>query len=166
MFAMGQTTIGRKVGKPRRMSEMWKNNIAKWRDRAGLTQQQLAEKMDPPTSKGTISQYESGKRKPSQAMLDRIAKALDTTRGSLLDEAPPQTVDPLPFSVDDLQDIASAILDSAPHLSGERGAKALAKALLWTLGRLADQPEVRGNSTAIREAFVAGLSLPPPATRQ
>lgn len=67
------------------MVSRWKNHITARRKAAGLTMEQLAAAMDPPSSKGMISQYESGKRRPRQATLEAIAVALDCTPGELLD---------------------------------------------------------------------------------
>lgn len=67
------------------MTERWKNHIAACRIAAGLTMDQLAAAMDPPSSKGMISQYESGKRRPRQSTLEAIAKALGRTPGELID---------------------------------------------------------------------------------
>lgn len=50
-----------------------------------MSQEELAAAIDPPTTKGTISQYESGKRKPSQQRLTDIANALGCSAGELLD---------------------------------------------------------------------------------
>ena len=88
MFAVRETSSGQQVGNMRRMTDRWKNNLTAWRRRSGLTMEALAAALEPPSSKGTISQYESGKRRPSQKRLDEIAKVLGTTRGSLLDDTP------------------------------------------------------------------------------
>lgn len=68
-----------------RMSDLWQNHIAYWRKKAKMSQDELAAAIDPPTTKGTISQYESGKRTPSQQRLSDIADALGCTPGDLLD---------------------------------------------------------------------------------
>jgi transcriptional regulator with XRE-family HTH domain len=67
------------------MTDRWKNHIAACRKAAGLTMDELAAAMDPPSSKGMISQYESGKRRPRQSTLEAIAKALGRTPGELID---------------------------------------------------------------------------------
>ncbi|WP_167706608.1 helix-turn-helix domain-containing protein [Sphingobium fuliginis] len=67
------------------MSQLWPNHISYWRKRAGMSQDDLAAAIDPPTTKGTISQYESGKREPSQKRLIAIAEALGRSAGELLD---------------------------------------------------------------------------------
>lgn len=67
------------------MSQLWSNHISYWRKQAGMSQDDLAAAIDPPTTKGTISQYESGKREPSQKRLIAIAEALGRSAGELLD---------------------------------------------------------------------------------
>jgi len=62
-------------GKPRHF-------IREWRKAAGLTQEQLASRLDVAVS--TISQLETGKQGYSQPMLEALADALDTTPASLL----------------------------------------------------------------------------------
>lgn len=51
-----------------------KLRIRELRDQRGLTQEALAELVE--TSKGYVSQMESGKRTPSGAMLEKLASAL------------------------------------------------------------------------------------------
>lgn len=63
--------------------------LRQWREHAGFKQEQLGAALDPPASAGTISSYESGKRKMSQRRLAEIAAVLGTTPGKILDEAPP-----------------------------------------------------------------------------
>lgn len=67
------------------MMSRWKNHIAACRLAADMTMEQLAAAMDPPSSKGMISLYESGKRRPRQSTLEAIAKALGRTPGELID---------------------------------------------------------------------------------
>ncbi|WP_303758381.1 helix-turn-helix domain-containing protein [Sphingobium yanoikuyae] len=67
------------------MSDLWPNHIATFRKRAGKSQDWLAAALNPATTKGTISQYESGKRKPSQGRLQEIADVLGCTAGELID---------------------------------------------------------------------------------
>ena len=57
--------------------------IREFRQQAGLSQDGLADRMDVSTS--YISMLESGKRYPSIEMLVRIALALDTRPGAMLD---------------------------------------------------------------------------------
>lgn len=61
------------------------NHIAYWRKRARLTMQELADALDEPTTKGTISQIESAKRGFSLRRLFDIAKAVGAKPGALLD---------------------------------------------------------------------------------
>lgn len=50
-------------------------HLAAWRRNRGLTQEQLASRMN--VNKSTISRYESGLRDMDQETLERIASALD-----------------------------------------------------------------------------------------
>lgn len=59
-------------------------NIAHARVSAGLTQQQLADVLS--TNRTTITQYETGARKPSLDRLQQIATALETTVSELTKE--------------------------------------------------------------------------------
>jgi transcriptional regulator with XRE-family HTH domain len=54
------------------------------RKRAGLTQEQLAQKIRVETT--TLSRYETARRPFSLEMLERVAEALDVTVGSLIDD--------------------------------------------------------------------------------
>lgn len=56
--------------------------IKKYRERKGLTQQELADAIGA-KSRSTISMYESGKREPDLETLELIAKALDVTPGHI-----------------------------------------------------------------------------------
>lgn len=55
--------------------------LRQWRDHRGLTQQQLADRLD--TDKGQISNWESGKRGMSAGVLQALAEALDIEEGYL-----------------------------------------------------------------------------------
>lgn len=57
-------------------------DIKKYREKAGLTYEQLAELIG--TKKDTIYRYETGKKNPSTLVLDKIAKALNCTVEILL----------------------------------------------------------------------------------
>ena len=59
------------------------NPIHVWRDYRGLTQQQLADKVG--ISKPYLSQLESGKRRGSMEVLQRIAQTLDVSLEDLVD---------------------------------------------------------------------------------
>ena len=48
--------------------------LAEWREEKGLTQQQLADRLD--TSDVTISRWETGKRRPDMDAQEAIAEAL------------------------------------------------------------------------------------------
>lgn len=57
-------------------------NLMYQRKKAGLTQGELAEKVG--VKRLTIWAYESGRRKPNQEMLERLAVALNCTVADLL----------------------------------------------------------------------------------
>ncbi|MFN8488604.1 MAG: helix-turn-helix transcriptional regulator [Caldilineaceae bacterium] len=59
------------------------NPIRVWRDYRGLTQQQLADKVG--IRKPYLSQLESGKRRGSTEVLQRIAQTLDVSLADLVD---------------------------------------------------------------------------------
>lgn len=61
-------------------------NIAAQRKALGLTQGQLAERLD--VEVGTLSRFERGLHVPSLLTLERLASILRTTCGALLDETP------------------------------------------------------------------------------
>lgn len=73
--------------------------------------EQLVAAMDPPSSKGMISQYESGKRRPRQSTLAAIAKALGRSPGELIDGA--QEGVPLP-SADELEEMVGIAMRELP----------------------------------------------------
>lgn len=56
--------------------------IKEYREMRGLTQQQLADKIE--VQRNSISRYENGGREPDPATLIKLAKALNTTVDSLL----------------------------------------------------------------------------------
>ncbi len=64
------------------------NYLRHWREFRGLTQQQLAERVD--TNANMIGYLERGERGLSAKWLRRLAPALDTTPGMLLDHDPHQ----------------------------------------------------------------------------
>lgn len=70
----------------RKASKKAVNNLRAWREHRHLTQEQLAEKID--SSAGVISDLETGGMKLSDKWLYRLAPALDTTPGFLLDHDP------------------------------------------------------------------------------
>lgn len=52
--------------------------LRRWRSKQGLSLREFAEQIA--VTKGTVSRYESGRRRPEWAVLDRIVKA---TRGAV-----------------------------------------------------------------------------------
>lgn len=72
--------MGRKVEKPAA------NHLRAWREIRGLTQEQLADKIG--TAANVISLLESGDRGLSLKWLLKLAPALGTTPGFLLDHNP------------------------------------------------------------------------------
>lgn len=62
------------------------NHLKAWRDYRGLSQNQLAERVG--TNANMIGYLESGERGLSAKWLRRLADALDTTPGHLLDHDP------------------------------------------------------------------------------
>lgn len=69
------------------------NFVAAWRERKGLTQAQLAERID--TTNSVVSLLEAGKRQLSPKWLRRIGAALGVPVGYLLEHHP----DDLPSDV-------------------------------------------------------------------
>jgi transcriptional regulator with XRE-family HTH domain len=67
------------------------NYLRAWRERAGLTQEQLAEKVG--TSGNVISLLESGDRGLGDKWLRKLAPVLGTTPGILLDHHPDDAKD-------------------------------------------------------------------------
>ena len=63
-----------------------RNYLRQWRDKAGLSQDELAEKVG--TTKSVISLLENEKRPLSSKWLRRLAVALGTTPGRILDVNP------------------------------------------------------------------------------
>jgi transcriptional regulator with XRE-family HTH domain len=67
------------------------NFVAAWRERRGLTQEQLADKAG--TTGSVISLLEAGKRQLSAKWLRRLASALDIPLGYLLETHPDDVPD-------------------------------------------------------------------------
>lgn len=71
---------------PRKAAKPSANHLRAWREYRGLTQAQLAELVD--TTDNVISMLESGDRQLSPKWLNRLAPALKTRPGFLLEFAP------------------------------------------------------------------------------
>jgi transcriptional regulator with XRE-family HTH domain len=95
----------------------FKHHLREWRLARGLSQQQLADRLD--TSKGQISRWESGRRAMSGDVIAALADALSIEPGDLFR-------DPSAPSID-------ALLARAPAHVRETAAE-LVKALLKTAG--------------------------------
>jgi transcriptional regulator with XRE-family HTH domain len=87
------------------------NHLKAWRKFRKMTQQQLADAVEPPTSKSVIAAIESGERGLSDKWLRRLAPALGTSPGYLLDFAP--------------QDVDTAFLDVVREIPTEQRDQAL-----------------------------------------
>jgi transcriptional regulator with XRE-family HTH domain len=87
------------------------NHLKAWRKFRLLTQQQLADAIEPPTTKQVIQAIESGARGLSDKWLRRLAPALGTTPGFLLDHDP--------------ADIDTALLEAAQAVHVDDRAQAL-----------------------------------------
>ncbi len=66
-----------------------KNTIKMLRDNLGITQDQLAQKLD--VTQGAVAQWEAGLSKPEIVRLPKLAKALGITVDDLLREDADQT---------------------------------------------------------------------------
>jgi transcriptional regulator with XRE-family HTH domain len=82
--------LSHSVSMPRRAANRSVNHLRAWREFRGLTQEELAEKVD--TAGNVISLLESGGRRLSDKWLYRLAPALKTRPGFLL-EFDPNDVD-------------------------------------------------------------------------
>lgn len=69
-----------------RMEKPPKNHLKAWREFRQMSQEELADKVD--TAKGVISLLENNKRPLSDKWLYRLASALDTRAGFILDFDP------------------------------------------------------------------------------
>lgn len=70
------------------MPEDTLTHLKAWRKFRRMTQQQLADAVDPPTTKSVIAALESGQNGISAKWLHRLAAALQTSPGFLLDHDP------------------------------------------------------------------------------
>lgn len=68
------------------MSVSFGENLKKWRKHRGLTLQQVADKVG--SSRGYIQELESGKKKYTQDTVQKLAEALETTPGFLIEVDP------------------------------------------------------------------------------
>lgn len=64
------------------------NNLKAWREHRGMTQEELAAKVKPPTTATMISMLEAGERGLSAKWLRRLGDALSISAGHLLDHDP------------------------------------------------------------------------------
>lgn len=87
------------------------NHLKAWRKFRGLSQEALAGKLVPPSAGNTISQLENGERELSQKWLFKLADALGTTPGFLLDHDP--------------NDIDAAFFDEALQVPKEKRGQVL-----------------------------------------
>ena len=71
---------------PKRPTKQSANHLRAWREMRGLSQEALAQRVG--TAGNVISLLESGERALSYKWLHKLAPALDTTPGFLLDYAP------------------------------------------------------------------------------
>jgi transcriptional regulator with XRE-family HTH domain len=82
------------------------NHLRAWRKFRGLTQQEIADLAEPPTTKQVYQALESGQMQLSAKWLRRLAPAFKTTPGFLLDHDP--------------ADIDAAFLEDAMSVPKER----------------------------------------------
>jgi transcriptional regulator with XRE-family HTH domain len=94
------------------VAEENRNYLRQWREKRGLTQEQLADKVG--TAKAVISLLENEKRPLSSKWLRKFAEALDTTPGRILD------IDPDEASADILD-----IWDHIPNADRTRAIRVL-----------------------------------------
>ena len=63
---------------------MIRNSLSIYRERAKLTQQEIATKLD--TKQFVVSLWEAGKQIPTIEEIDKLAEVLNTTVGNLYDQ--------------------------------------------------------------------------------
>lgn len=97
-------------------------NIRRLRIEAGLTQTELAERLNIGPSKSRISEWESGKYEPRLETLPCIADALGVSMARLLGEAPPEAPPSPPPAAPGLR----AFLELVPERQAVR--------ILWAIG--------------------------------
>ena len=95
------------------------NNLKAWREFVGMSQAELAAKVEPPTSVNMIQYLESGERGLSLKWLRRLADALGTTSGRLADFNPSQVnLEALAYFASKSKDEQTQILRIARALTG------------------------------------------------
>lgn len=65
---------------------MLSDNLKKWRERAGMTQEELSAEVG--VTRGTLARYETNRMVPSATVLQKIADALNVSPGDLLEDKP------------------------------------------------------------------------------
>lgn len=95
--------IGQKSARPRRTF------FQEWRKYRGLTQDQLAERLE--TTKSAISKMENGTSRYNQSSLEAWAQALSCEPADLISRPPPN--DGAPKSIEDLLRDASPAIKNA-----------------------------------------------------
>lgn len=111
----------------RPLSTRLAQNIAARRRTLGLTQAQLAERLEVDTE--TLSRFERGKHLPSLQTLERLANSLFVTVAELLDEAPaftdPETAAAMswlaPLPVRDKRFALEQLRQTCLHLANRTG---------------------------------------------
>ena len=81
LYAMGK--VGKK-GQPERKYR--RTHLKEWREHRGMTIEELANAVE--TSDATISRLENGKQPYTQALFERLARALHCTPSDLIDRTP------------------------------------------------------------------------------
>lgn len=113
-FSLLQTATMAKTSDEREV-----NYLRAWREFRRMTQEQLGAALDPPTTGSVISLLEDGKRKLSPKWLRRLAPALGTQPGFLLDHdpnsIPTDFLDVIRRIPDDRKDQALSILETFAH---------------------------------------------------
>lgn len=113
-------------------------NIAAFRLRARLTQEQLAERMD--VEIATVSRYETGATVPSLATLETLADVLHCQMADLLDEQP------LGKSLE--SERIEAMIDPLPVAERELVVELIESAVRFLLKRTVGRPRRRPRDTA------------------
>lgn len=94
-----------------------------WRERVGLTQEQVGQRIDPPVDKGTVSRWENaGPGRLTLGVIAAYAEALDLSPADLYRHPPPLDQPP---SLDDLasgltSDLRNQVIGVIEALRGRR----------------------------------------------